>query len=65
MKFAVGLINFFDNELEIKVVEVSGKNWKDAFEKAFPDYAGYLSDDMKEAKREAFDADFMFDVVEV
>lgn len=59
-KWAVAIINFFDNELNQKVVETEDDNWKTALCSAFGDYSS-LSSDIKEAKEEAFNADFMFE----
>lgn len=63
-KFAVGYINFFDNELKINIVEA--ENWKDALCKGSPMGPDWIeSDTMAEAKEKAFDMDSMFDVVEI
>lgn len=72
-KFAVGMINFFDNDLRIKIVETDG-NWKDALKLAYnvttkdednEKYYSAMPDDIEEAKTFTFDGDWMFDVVEI
>lgn len=62
--YAVSYISFFDNSLKTKIVQAAG--WKDALIKAFSigDWNGF-PDDMEEAKGEAFDGDWMFDVVAI
>lgn len=63
-KWAIAYINFFDNNVVVKVVEVDG-NWKDALEVAFPGYAEHVSDDLDEAKSMAFDQEWGFDITEI
>lgn len=69
-KFAVGYMNFFNNNLKVDIVEA--ENWKEALSNhsAFAGYSveentGWLPDDLETAKSEAFKADFLFDVVEI
>lgn len=72
-KYAVGWINFFDNDLQIKIVEIeeSGNksyDWRDALEAAFPGYAenvAFAGDNMDLAKEEAFNQEWLFDVKEI
>jgi oligoendopeptidase F len=62
-KYAVAYINFYDNELSIKLTEAN--NWEEAVNKTFDLFAELGEDcstDIEEAKRQAFDADFMFEV---
>ena len=61
--FAVAHMDFFDNDLKIEFVYAN--TWKEAFNIAFPlgDYE--LPDDIEEAKTEAFNGDWMFEVTEV
>ena len=63
-KYAVGSLNFFDNELKIEIVETD--SWKEALSKHsdFGDVS-WLADDMETAKADAFDGDYAFDVVEL
>ena len=49
--FAVSYINYFDNDLKLKIVPA--KIWKGALESAFPGMAEFLPDDKKQAKIEA------------
>ena len=72
MKYAVSYMNFWDNEMEIQIVEASG--WKDALSKHTgfnkPEYPedhdmSWISDDMKDAKSDMFNADMVFDVIEI
>ena len=72
MKFAVAAMNFFDNELTIKVVNAD--NWKDAVLQ-HPQYTSpddtpedektQFPDDIEDAKAFAFDMDTMFDVIKL
>lgn len=65
-RFAVAVIMFFDNELKIKIVKA--ENWKDALKEAFPieaDFVIITGNDILETKRQAFDQDWMFEVIEV
>ena len=61
-KYAVSYINFFNNNLITKIVDVDG-DWKVAIEAAIPDTAAYLDDDIENAKCQAFDSDWLFDVI--
>ena len=64
--WAVALINFFDNDLRVKVVNTSNDaNWKDALGIAFNRYNEGLPDVIEDAKQAAFDGDWMFNVEEV
>ncbi len=62
--YAVAYISFYDNTL--KIIIVKAKNWKDALIKTFGvgSWDGF-PDDMEEAKEEAFNGDWMFDVTEI
>lgn len=70
-RFAVGVINFFDNDLDIQVVEA--QDWKSALGKhrAFMPYSieemneMFPDDSQEKAKNEAFNMDMMIDVVEI
>lgn len=62
-KYAVAYISFFDNELQLKIVEAEG--WKDALNKVFANRGHYLPSDYKEAQAEAFNGNWMFNVIEV
>ena len=61
--YAVAYMNFFDNTLDIKFVE--SDSWKNALDKAFPLEGYELPDDMEEAKTEAFNGDWQFEVKEL
>ena len=64
-KFAVGYINFFDNDLIIEIIEAF--NWIDALRqhsKLSKDF--WLSESsLEEAKIDAFNGDMMIDVKEI
>ena len=70
-KYAVGYISFFDNDLQVVIVEATG--WKEALSKhpqcvnkdGTPGDFTWLPDDMKEAKDEIINADCEFDVKEI
>ena len=62
-KWAVAYINFFDNELSIEIIDAS--TWKKALGKAHPGLEEFLSDDIEEAKYDAFNGDWMFEVKEI
>ena len=62
MKYAVAHIDLFEHDLKIEIVEAS--NWKEALE-IFVSNVNDLPDDLKEAKEEAFNQDWMFAVKEV
>ena len=72
MKYAVAAMNFFDNEITIKVI--TADNWKDAVLQ-HPQYAStedtpenekvQFPDDIDDAKAFAFDMDSMFDVIKL
>ena len=65
--FAVSYLNFFDNELMTTFVRAS--DWRSAvssWEKIGPEFVeGFEIEDLDEAKRYAFDQDFIFEVKEV
>lgn len=64
--FAVGVINFFDNELIIEIVEA--EDWKSALSLHSEVDSSDLvleASSLEEAKSLAFDADSAIDVVEV
>lgn len=56
-------ISFFENDLELKIVKAD--DWKDALRIGFDLMSGWLPDDMEEAKVEAFNQDWSFNVVEI
>lgn len=73
-KFAVGVIDFFDNNLVIEIIEAT--NWKDALLhhsyflksedwKVLEEDYSYFGDTLKDAKISAFNADMMIDVKEI
>lgn len=69
-KYAVGIINFFDNDLIIEIID--GENWKDAFKKhtlntgfTSDEIDEMFSDDLDLAKNDAFNMDMMIDVTEI
>ncbi len=74
-KTAIGIlyeiITRIENELKIEFVD--GKNWKDALSKALILISGeeeygdvsWLPDNLEEAKYDAYNADFMFEVKEI
>lgn len=68
-KFAVGYIDFYDNELTIEIIEA--EDWYTALNshtklKSMNEDECYLSSDSLEAAKDiAFNNDFMIDVVEV
>ena len=72
MKYAVAAMNFFDNEITIKIVHAD--NWKDAVlqhpqyaptEDTSEDEKTQFSDDIEDAKEEAFNMKSMFDVIKL
>lgn len=70
MKYVVGYMNFFDNNLKVEIVEA--ENWKEALSKhswlakySFEDSVGFLPDDLETAKDESIDMEFLFDIVEI
>ena len=62
-KFAVSYINFYDNNLQTKIIEAN--NWKEALDKSEFFTGLELPEDFQEAKQEAFNCDSMFEVVEI
>lgn len=68
-KFAVGYIDFYDNELIIEIIEA--EDWYTALRshtklKSLNEDECYLpSDSLEAAKDIAFNSDFMIDVVEI
>ena len=68
-KFAVGYIDFYDNELTIEIIEA--EDWHTALNshtklKSMSEDQCYLpSDSLEAAKNEAFNMDLMIDVVEI
>jgi len=65
-KFAVAFINFFDNDLQIKIVEIGSAHWKHAFVAAYPDYAEFIGNkDMETAKDDAWNQDWAFEVKKI
>lgn len=70
MKYVVAAVSFFENELKIEIVEA--ENWKEALSKhslfteaGDPGDVSWLSDDIDNAKSDAFSGDILFDVLEV
>ncbi len=65
VRYAVCYMNFFDNDLQIRIVD-NVTTWKEALEKVFPENKNMdLPHDMGDAKEYAFDGDWLFDVVEI
>jgi len=62
-RFAVAHMNFFDNDLKIKIVDAD--NWRQAADKAFPSLYWLREDDLGKAKEEASNCDILFNVVEI
>ena len=67
-KFVVGYINFFDNDLIIEIIEA--EDWLKALHKhsqmIHTPWEDYFADcTIGRAKEKAFDADMMFDVIEI
>lgn len=62
-KFAVAFVDFaFKNDLQIKFVEA--EDWRQALNKTFgPRYLE--SESLEDAKEEAFNQDWLFDVKEI
>jgi len=64
-KYAVSYMDFFDNDLTTRIVEVDG-DWKDALKEAFPRTSNDIhGDEIEEVKDNAFDQDWLFEVVEI
>lgn len=67
MKYVVAHISFHDNDLSTVLVEA--ENWQQALAQhpAMASWGGewIAPDDIEDAKIEAFNCDFLFDVVEV
>ena len=70
-KYIISGINFFDNELNMGFFE--GENWKESLSKHRLFDTGHeedkdlswLSDDLKTAKKEAGNADMLFEIIEI
>lgn len=68
-KFAVAYMNFFDNDLTVKVVE--SESWNEALAKRFSELYPKsenifeCSDNIEAEKVKAFNEDWIFDVTEV
>lgn len=60
-KYAVAFVDFFENDLQIKIVEAI--DWKQALIKAFG--IVFTSETLEKAKEEAFNQDCLFDVKEI
>jgi len=60
MKYAVALMNFFDNDLQIKIVD--GDGWRNVLVKAFSEMDWLKSKDLSKAQEEAFNNDFLFTI---
>ncbi len=60
MKYAVALMTFFDNDLQIKIVD--GDNWREALVKAFPEMDWLKNTDLTTAQEEAFNSDVLFKI---
>jgi len=72
MKYAVAYMNFWDNDMKIQIIEADG--WKEALSKHTlfnkPEYPedhdmSWISDEIEDAKMDLFNADMMFDVIEI
>jgi len=72
MQYAVSYTNLWDYDMKIQIVEASG--WKEALSKHTlfnkPEYPedhdiSWISNDLKTAKEEMFNADMLFDVIEL
>lgn len=71
MRFAVAYTDEFENDLTIEIIEAN--TWKDALSKhskmmdenGNPDDNSWMSDNIEQAKEDAFNADFQFDVIEL
>lgn len=70
MKYAVAAVTFHENDLKIEIVDA--ENWKEALSKhslftedGDPGDVSWLSDDIDNAKSDAFSGDILFDVLEV
>jgi len=63
MKYAVAYVNFFDNDLQLRVVKARG--WKQAVSRAFDCAQHLTSETLDEAKEEAFNQDWLFNVLEI
>jgi len=63
--FAVASVSFLDNDLTLKVTKAT--DWRDAFRKTFPGESEYLPSELslEEAKEEAFNQDWLFNVIEI
>lgn len=59
--FVVTYLNFYDNDLKIKIVKA--KDWKEAIKEAFD--LEFESDDLEGAKEDAFNQDVLFEVLEI
>ena len=67
MRYAVGYLNFYDNDLQIKIVDAAG-DWKMALLEAGyadMDILAILDADIAKAKINAIDQDWIFDVKEI
>lgn len=64
IEYIVAALDFYDNELVVKIVEAD--SWKEALAQhpIFWDGVGWLPDDLEMAKDVAFTADIVFTVVE-
>lgn len=63
-KFAVAHTNLYENTTVVEIVKAN--SWHEALEEAFPGYVENLNiDNMEDAKEEAFNQDWMFDVKEI
>jgi len=62
-RYAIAYFNFFDNDLQIKIVEADG--WRMALDKAFPVLYWVREDDLKKAREQAFNSDVLFNVIDI
>lgn len=70
MEYVVAAVSFHENDLKIEKVEA--ENWKEALSKHSlftedekPGDMSWLGSDISAAKFEAFNADMLFDVIEI
>jgi hypothetical protein len=65
-KWAVSYLNFFDNEFELLLKVVEAESERDALEAAFPGLAENVRwDNLETAKDDAFNQDWLFEIVEI
>jgi len=63
-RHAVAYTDFYNNDLQIKIVEAS--SWRKALVKAFPVMGDFiLDDDLEKAREDMFNSDVQFNVVKI